>query len=212
MKPILFNTEMVRAILDGRKTVTRRPVKKRYSNTDLELWRDGKTLCEKQNKEVNQPYSVGDILYVRETWGFDKNNWLYKAEFSDADNQKLKNIMRWRPSIHMPKEAARIFIKVTDVRVARLRDIGIKDVECEGIDIGDTCRACIAEYGTPCCKDDESECGVFDDVVCNVYSDLWDSIYYDRGLGWSANPWVWRIKFERCERPDPRTWPNRSRR
>lgn len=111
MKPILFNTEMVRAILEDRKTVTRRIVK------------------------PPALYSIDDILYVRETWG-DYSEctpggvgyYLYRADYPDGakhydfDGYKC-DLPRWRPSVHMPKEAARLFLRVTDVRVERLQDI-----------------------------------------------------------------------------------------
>lgn len=100
MKPILFNIEMVRAIMEGRKTVTRRAVK--------------------------LPYHPGDILWVRETWNGDWcDHYIYKADGGSAKAAGYAAEPKWRPSIHMPREAARLFLRVTDVRVERLQDINL---------------------------------------------------------------------------------------
>lgn len=149
MKPILFNTAMVQAILDGRKTVTRRVVKPQPTTVH-----GGKKGCFPLafyfdcSHWVKPPYQVGDVLWVRETWakiedfennfGFDIDDGL-KYLFKCDDNGKAHNsvdasVKRWRPSIHMPKEAARIFLKVTDVRVERLQDITEVQVVKEGVD------------------------------------------------------------------------------
>ena len=228
MKPILFNADMVRAILEGRKTVTRRVVKLKYSNTHLEMFTNkyGTRLIEKQNEEPGvttiknsdgttthtllaciekaPPYRPGDILYVRETWSRSMaGTYLYRA----TDIPFIHD--RWNPSIHMPREAARIFLRVTDVRVERLQasffDTGATVLACqkEGIDIRDQCVECVAAYGSPCCIDSESECGILDEVR-SYFSDLWDSTIKEADLsryGWAANPWVWVIEFERCEKP-----------
>lgn len=123
---------------------------------------------------------------------------------------------RWRPSIHMPKEAARIFLRVTNVRVERLQESffchgdTVRNLAAEGIDLGSQCRECVETYGNPCCIDDESECGVLDDIR-DDFARLWDSTiprhpnkFKSYPYRWSDNPWVWVIKFERCEKP----WPN----
>ncbi|MBD5169340.1 MAG: hypothetical protein HDT20_04360 [Oscillibacter sp.] len=231
MKPILFNTDMVRAILEDCKTVTRRVVKLKYSNTHLEMFTNkyGTRLVEKQNEEPGvttvknsdgttthkllacvektPPYCPGDILYVRETWAqmrcFDCssedceanidrsgltiscNDGVYIYRATDLINTP----QRWRPSIHMPREAARIFLRVTDVRAERLQDSfftpGATIFSCqkEGIDIGDQCRDCIDTYGCPCCIDENDgddekacECGVLDDVR-SAFADLWNNCY-----------------------------------
>lgn len=149
MKPILFNTEMVRAILEGRKTVTRRVVKPQpvcYGpnitfdpHDDFFLSKEKNWLrcrvCghdpEYSRSESNiahhwvPPYRPGDILYVREAWTQDGDVYRYKAGFYDQNR-------KWRPSIHMPREAARIFLRVTDVRVERLQDITPDQIDAEG--------------------------------------------------------------------------------
>lgn len=226
MKPILFNTDMVRAILDGRKSVTRRAVKPQpigdmhhvADGTTYGYWMDG-------NCQPYRPsYSTGNILYVRETWGDysecqpgGAGYYLYRADFPvgakyyDFDGHKC-DLPRWRPSIHMPKEAARLFLRVTNVRVERLLTSFFKDgaaimaLKQEGMMIPDDCVECIGNYGSPSCVDaaEDSECGILDDVRGN-FSNLWDSTIKkaDRNLyGWVSNPWVWVIEFERVSREE----------
>lgn len=134
--PILFNTEMVRAILDDRKTCTRRVIK--YDKADDVLnspaKKENQDISDKQFIKclVNKPYEAGDILYVRETWtdhyvpdklGKPELQYCYKADGVDIKAECLPGENnRWYPSIHMPKKAARIWLKVTDVRVERLQE------------------------------------------------------------------------------------------
>lgn len=193
MKPILFNTEMVRAILEGRKTVTRRVIKPQpkgriaytcmghkhgtwgYPGSDAwkywgEEFRLPETLTEEEtDMRWTPPCRTDDILYVRETWAKSMaGTYMYKA----TDNPII--IDRWHPSIHMPKEAARLFLRVIGVRVERLQDIDDDGVVAEGLKIGDD------------------------------FDVLWDSTIKKADLplyGWDANPWVWVIEFERCEKP-----------
>lgn len=217
-KPILFNTEMVRAILGGRKTVTRRVIKSRSpkacgfyvtfdSNNNFEEVYD----YDEDEAMYESPQSrlhIGDILYVRETWC--KGNFRGEEEryYYRADN-KIPHC-EWHPSIHMPKEAARIFLRVKEISVERLQNSFFKSGSTiftllgEGVDIGEQCRECIDTYGSPCCIDDESECGTLDEVRSD-YSDLWNSTVKKSDLekyGWNANPWVWVIEFERVEVSD----------
>lgn len=218
MKPILFNTEMVWAILDGKKTATRRIVRKKYSNTDLMMFTNkyGTRLIEQQNDapkpiefigedgmkrtrrsliayvECKLPYQPGDILYVRET--FAKNccgtgwPWLYKA--SPEYNEYEPDV--WHPSIHMPKEAARIFLRVTDVHAERLQDITEDGAKAEGA---------INNHGFIHSPDNE-----YDTVhtAREHFSEIWNSTVKKANqdkYGWDANPWVWVISFEHCEKP-----------
>ena len=191
MKPILFNTEMVQAILDGRKTQTRRVCK--ISTVDWCVEHDKCNFVEypaKNNLGVcanfynglaytgaaKPAYQPGDVLYVRETWNVLCGNYIYKA------NQKpgMKNLGKWCPSIHMPKEAARIFLKVTNVRIERIQDISGEDCVAEGCD-ADMLHAVGAEF------------------VRGVFSGIWDSTIKKSELpryGWDANPWVWVYEFE----------------
>lgn len=206
IKPILFNADMVRAILDGRKTVTRRVVKvppyyphfyKLHDNADGALsgtknrlyagfYNNERIFYIDGEKHVDAvyyqaPYQPGDILYVRETWYRGLNRILYNANYSE--NEKFytngKEIqIKWHPSIHMPKEAARIWLKVKDVRVERLQDITDEQLRKEGF---------IPEVQ-----------GHF------KFKWTWNSTIKKSDLdryGWDANPWVWVIELERCEKP-----------
>lgn len=217
IKPILFNTEMVRAILDGRKTCTRRLVKPQpksklcytfagsdsdtwgYPNrTAHEIWGEEFKLPnditeEELSKRWNPPYHTDDILYVRETWcglpvneaGHMRGHTIY---YYKADGELRPKGWRgtWHPSIHMPKEAARIWLKVTDVRVERLQEITSEQICREGVEV---------EY--PHVLNGEEKRYAF--------STLWNSTIKKSDIdryGWNANPWVWVIKFERCEKPE----------
>lgn len=149
IKPILFHTEMVRAILEGRKSCTRRLVKPQpdgkhtfplgfvtdsTEKKEVGCFGFGIDECGGSIKYVKPPYQPGDILYVRETWMDYAGLTMYKA---DCDKYKLESLnfagFGWHPSIHMPKEAARIWLKVTDVRVERLREITEAQAKAEGI-------------------------------------------------------------------------------
>ena len=210
MKQILFNTEMVRAILDGRKSCTRRIVKpqqlvgllpdKCKNGVPEEFLKEKKfmfkpycnmTDIELINTAYKAPYQLGDILYVRETWcGLPVNEaghfrghptYYYRA---DGDLRPEGWRGAWHPSIHMPKEAARIWLKVTDVRVKRLQEMWASDVPKEGI-----------YFNKPTTADE----------MLMAFAKLWNSTIKESVLdryGWDANPWVWVIEFERCEKPE----------
>ena len=192
IKPILFNTEMVRAILDGRKTCTRRIVKDDIP--DDAMWGytaftpKGYISCRGVYADgygegfFKLPYQPGYILYVRETWGHpislnSDKQYVFRAD-KIAESGFKNDSHIWHPSIHMPKKAARIWLNVTNVRVERLQDMTDDDAEAEG------------------CFDYTSTALGFPDV--------WDSTIKKSNLdsyGWDANPWVWVIEFERCEKP-----------
>lgn len=185
--PILFNMEMVRAILDCRKSCTRRIIKPQpqgyfeVSEEPLYIYdTDGK-----QGK-ITPPYQPGDILYVWETFiQAAAHIFWYKAD----DKPWMSKDLLWKPSIHMPKEAARIWLKVTDVRVERLQDITGLSVQKEGIEV------------------DPNECASKFDFITELFllfQKLWDSTIKKSDLdryGWDTNPYVWVIEFERCEKP-----------
>lgn len=212
--PILFNTDMVRAILDDRKTATRRVIKHpphpdmpdNHNYCKMPLWmRIGKneygfrTLHYMDVIEQNPfkqtryfeslaPYEKGDILYVRETW-CNLNTlscpcYYYKA----SDNLPEWAFGGWNPSIHMPKEAARIWIKVKDVRVERLHDITEEQAEAEGLYKGWRL----------------TKTSSFASTAKQAFMWVWDMTINAKQFflyGWPANPWVWVIEFERCEKP-----------
>lgn len=193
IKPILFNTEMVRAILDGRKDATRRIVKGFIP--DDAVWGytaftpKGYISCRGTfadgygEKFFKLPCEPGDILYVRETWKKALNGYYY---YEDWQRDDIADITKWKPSIHMPKEAARIWLKVTDVRVERLQEITAEGIRNEGI-------SSMAVY-------------VGDmEIALKEWEKLWNSTIKKSDLdcyGWDANPWVWVIEFDRCEKPE----------
>ncbi len=230
IKPILFNTEMVRAILDGRKSCTRRLVKPEpqgyfeVSEEPLYVYdTDGK-----QGK-ITPPYQPGDILYVRETFawqpcwdcGMDaeqggceheaerrlhdkkKEHGCYMYRASCEDNE-YPSADTWHPSIHMKKDIARIWLKVTDVRVERLQEMKPVDVIKEGAypDCWD-CLNTYEESGSQCCYGTEEQCSQCDGVMME-WEKLWNSTIKKTDIdryGWDTNPWVWVIEFERCKKP-----------
>ena len=215
IKPILFNTEMVQAILDGRKSCTRRICKdaNEYTVPDMDFYNADRRTYAVHNyadreqteqlsvAERNCPICPGDILYVRETFiQMAAHTFWYKA---GAKSWMLKDL-RWKPSIHMPKEAVRIWLKVTDVRVERLQEMKPVDVIKEGAypDCWD-CLNTYGESGSQCCYGTEEECGQCDEVMME-WEKLWNSTIKKSDLdryGWNTNPWVWVIEFERCEKP-----------
>ncbi len=241
-KPILFNTEMVQAILDDEKTTTRRIIKspdyyvftgKTYS---LVAGKQGQEYlyaeCIKQSngaaQSVKCPYRVNDILYVRETWNFvDCENciqeicfpklgmngcYIYRAYYDDT---KKEEMLKWRPSIHMPKEAARIFLKVIDIRMERLRDIKEEQAKAEGIK-GYSKDGKLYKYAVNDewwiryhKKHKKDFTGTYWQDMPRTgkeaFSYLWNSTIKKKQLdqyGWDANPWVWVIEFEKCEKPE----------
>ena len=197
IKPILFNTEMVRAILDGRKTCTRRVIKLPENMDGVPVGKSGDS-----NNPLGfmhpggikrPPYQPGDILYVRETWcelpvneaGHMRGHPVYYYR-ADGDLRPEGWRGKWRPSIHMPKEAARIWLKVTNVRVERLQEITIDGIRNEGI-------SSMAVHAGDM------------EIALKEWKNLWNSTIKKTGLdsyGWEANPWVWVIEFERCEKPE----------
>ena len=211
VKPILFNTEMVRAILDGRKTCTRRLVK--FLSGKNPKWtgyiKDGSMLYNGKNEPCirTQPYQPGDILYIRETWerfecwncdGDERGNCPKEPKKSVLDKtcgcymyratDEISGDAKWHPSIHMPKEAARIFLRVTNVRVERLQDITAEDALAEGMD----------KYIRLNGELDENS-------IITSFIGIWNSTIKKSDLdryGWNANPWVWVIEFERCDKPE----------
>jgi hypothetical protein len=215
IKPILFNTEMVRAILNGWKTCTRRLVSSRQflgmlpdkcKNAAPDDFLKGKRMtfkpyCDMTDAELimtayKAPYEPGNILYVRETWKKAPNGYYY---YEDWQKDDIADVTKWKPSIHMPKEAARIWLKVTDVRVERLQDITPKGAESEGVgnlfydDIGYGEK----NYGTEV----DPEYG----ITKEQFAWLWESTIKKSDIdryGWDANPYVWVIEFERCEKPE----------
>ena len=234
MKPILFNTEMVRAILDGRKSCTRRIVKGFIPNNAVwgytAFTPKGRISCKGTfadgygEKFFKLPCKPGDILYVRETWErFECRN-CDAAERGNCPKEPKKSVLdkncgcymyratdeisgdaKWHPSIHMPKEAARIWLEVTNVRVERLQEMKPVNVIKEGAypDCWD-CLNTYGESGSQCCYGTEEQCSQCDEMMME-WEKLWTSTIKKSDLdryGWNANPWVWVIEFERCDKPE----------
>ena len=214
-RPILFNTEMVRAILDGRKTVTRRVIKPQPPMTTHIMYTCGQwawAFWEDGDKHwIKSPYKPMDILYVRESFSpnyfcnavanyrygeLRGNRNAYKADYY---KEKIGDVVpepKWIPSIHMPKEAARIFLRVTDVKVERLQEITDKGAEAEGIP---TEYPMVGTYHPDSLGYMDVECP---DCASKIvrFENLWNSTIKpaDRDkYGWEANPWVFVIEFEK---------------
>ena len=198
IKPILFNTDMVRAILDGRKSCTRRICKdaNEYTVPDMEFYNADKrtyavhNFVDKEHTEQLStaertcPICTGDILYVRETWKKAPNGYYY---YEDWQRNDIADITKWKPSIHMPKEAARIWLKVMNVRVERLQEISAESALAEGAD-----------------KYIHTNGGLDENMTITSFIGIWNSTIKKSDLdryGWDANPYVWVISFERCEKP-----------
>ncbi|HFT1547250.1 TPA: hypothetical protein ACH27V_000838 [Klebsiella quasipneumoniae subsp. similipneumoniae] len=203
-KGLIFNSEMVRAILDGRKTQTRRPIKwKQTRFTEIGEREDGSKWPWSEDAEHACDFwhpcpfgAVGDRIWVRETWSSDFANYYPNDRvWYAADNNRQLDIdmvdgvrgiyspesdvhvpFRWHPSIHMPRWASRILLEITDVRVERLKSISDGDAIREG------------------CSTADMKSG---DCVADVFARLWASIYGSDS--WNANPWVWVIEFKRVE-------------
>lgn len=225
IKPILFNAEMVRAILDGRKSCTRRLVKPQPD--EKHTYPLGFVTDSTEKKEVGcfgfgigeyggsiqyakPQYHTDDVLYIRETWTEECGKYYYRADYDSDYLDPCETLsggypascrnhpgcdgcmatstrIHWHPSIHMPKEAARIWLRVTDVRVERLQEITAESALTEGAD------KYIHANGT-----------LNEDQTITSFIGIWNSTIKKSDLdryGWDANPYVWVISFERCEKP-----------
>jgi len=233
-KPILFSTPMVQAILDGRKTMTRRVCKdiagydfkwgldrepyignyKVFTKTEPGKW-DWVTLENQWLYDIQTavddsrthllkcPYQPGDRLYVRETWyyeshmheltagepdlsnGLYSHRYIYRASNPDYPVNVGVGELGWKPSIHMPKVAARIWLEVTNVRVERLQEIATDDAKAEGV-----LQPGVIPSNTLIRNTEGS-------IPRTNFKILWDSLNASRGFSWEQNPWVWVISFER---------------
>ena len=232
IKPILFNAEMVRAILDGRKSCTRRLVKPHPD--EKHTYPLGFVTDSTEKKEVGcfgfgigeyggsiqyakPQYHTDDVLYIRETWTEECGKYYYRADYDSDYLDPCETLsggypascrnhpgcdgcmatstrIHWHPSIHMPKEAARIWLRVTDVRVERLQEITAESALTEGAD------KYIHANGT-----------LNEDQTITSFIGIWNSTIKESDLdryGWDANPYVWVISFERCAKPveSPYAW------
>ena len=224
IKPILFNTEMVRAILDGRKTCTRRVIKPQPQSRLCYTYADSHKGCigkwtypnrgahefwggeyklpenikdEELSKQWNPPYHTDDILYVRETWKKAPNGYYY---YEDWQKDDIADVTKWKPSIHMPKEAARIWLKVTDVRVERLQRITVEGAIREGAE-GEKCHHTNA--GAFGCTDCMNTGWIEPPQV--EFMQIWNSTIKKSDIdryGWDANPYVFVIEFVKIDKPE----------
>lgn len=197
-KPILFSGEMVRAILEGRKTQTRRVVKPKGVSNDVAQW------LHSMAKGVDMPCPYGqpgDQLWVRETWKCEEldsglDGVRYRAdddfraientqEASDAWCDAQRDGGKWRPSIFMPRWASRINLDIVNVRVERVQNISSLDAKAEGVS---------GVWKNPPENEKYYRRVLLNPYVAN-YSVLWDEINGPRGFGWDVNPWVWVVEF-----------------
>lgn len=200
-KPIIFSTEMIRAILNGNKKQTRRVIKPQPIWDDgIWYWKNHYFSPEAFNigndKFIKEkcPYQIGQTLWVRETWSKIYIDWPpeenteyeyeYKADIGNKypgewpeeykDNEACG---RWKPSIFMPREAARLFLNITNIKAEKIQDITEEDAKAEGV------------------QPDKETGSYVDSFMC-----LWDRLNKKRGFGWDVNPWVWVIEFERINK------------
>ncbi|WP_396266899.1 hypothetical protein [Klebsiella pneumoniae] len=200
---MIFNGEMVRALLDGRKTQTRRPIKwKQTRFTEIGEREDGSKWPWSEDAEHACDFwhpcpfgAVGDRIWVRETWAeagaSAPDLKLYRANYPEHVPSIYENVppaeeIRWTPSIHMPRTASRILLEITDVRVERLNSISQEDAQAEGLEL---------TGWRPTYSDPDSGGEVM--TPYDNFAELWSSIYGDES--WQANPWVWVIEFKRVE-------------
>lgn len=219
MKSVRFSTEEVQAVLEGRKTVMRRAIKPQpnihfdtctkpgYFNIGENQW-----VCEECGGEsdyngrskMKAPYQVGDVLWVQETWQECCRNqdhsptihskYCYCASLDSVIYgciEECGTICKWRPSNHIPEEAIRIFLNVTDVRVERLHDITEEQAEKEGC-VKIPYKPAAGKFGGDDMEEDEIS-------ARELYSELWDSTNKKKAIdefGWNADPWVWVIEFK----------------
>lgn len=198
IKPILFNTAMVKAIVAGDKTTTRRICKdgNMLSIPDMNYYdayrrtyavhnySDGEHTAQLSVAERNCPICPKDILYVRETWLKADDGYYYRADETSYSRRMREDYgYKWRPSIHMPKEAARLFLRVKDVRVERLQSIDDEGAKTEGANVGVGWEEKMRR------------------TAIERFAEIWDSTIKSANMpfySWEANPWVWVIEFERC--------------
>ena len=206
-KPILFSGPMVQAILDGRKTMTRRVVKPqpegqlecviRHEVSGRACWMVPGADQMAKDFRFHTSYEVGTKLWVREAWAANipgcPNGITYKADHIDPKGDGPANPIKWKPSIHMPKAAARIWLEVVNVRVERLQGITEEDAIKEGFE-GFPCDHPIGRYACEDCMNSG-----WREPPSLEFMETWQSLNDKRGYGWDVNPWVWVVEFKRLE-------------
>lgn len=198
-KPILFSGDMVRAIIEGRKTQTRRVIRAQPTDArPLNIWHPhGRAMDGARFTNVQLYAEAGDLLWVREMWapcgdggvvwyragipGFragKKTGEWFDYPYTLGKTFSPPDDLEWRPSIYMPRWASRITLRVNNVRVERVQDISDDDAIAEGIKV----YVPVPGDGLPAPR--------------LQFKNLWDSINAKRGYGWDNNPWVWVVGFE----------------
>jgi len=195
-RPIIFSTDMVRAILEGRKTQTRRPIKPQPENNSPVYW-DEDCQCWKQDYIDDYAYAGGPPIYVADSFDcpFKKGMRLWVREsflpkgigiaekmfgcLYKANGDKTPYGKPWRSPIYMPRWASRITLKITDIRVERVQGVQVRDIQAEGI--------------TASLMQDQTDMA---DQLRDKFKELWNSINIKKGFGWDENPWVWVLEFK----------------
>lgn len=211
--PILFSTPMVQAILEGRKTLTRRTKGLESINENPDAWDHvgimtiGNTALQKfriyqwfeekatgKHEQVKCPYELDDVLWVRERFANDDLGFHYYAGNVEVEeNRVFRKLTKWKPSIHMPKKNCRLFLKIKSIRIERLQDISEEDAIQEGVEK-------IADYGSTGYRlYTEPEASYSDIDAIYSFESLWISI--DKEESWKQNPFVWVYEFEQIEKP-----------
>lgn len=181
-KPIIFNTAMVKTIMLGNKTQTRRVIK---IKSEIETDRHDKNYLYVQDEYGDSrhlleycPYKIGQTLWVRETFSYFNNEIIYKAGPHNLNGKIGWCGLKWKPSIFMPRKIARLFLKITNIRIERVQDISAEDCINEGISL-------------------KSKKYIYADLKARaLFHELWDSINKKRSYGWDKNPYVWVYDFE----------------
>lgn len=194
VSPIIMSAPMVRALLEGKKTQTRRVIRKQppdghfiegcpWVDSGFALWRGTSFPKDHQGctcERVGNPYGdTGDLLWVRESWCWPGEEFpAYRADIEAVKSLEaiLAFKLKWSPSIHMPRWASRITLRIKLIEPQRLQDISKDDAIAEGIE------SIMDKYG--------------ETYYIHNYRELWDSLNAKRGFGWDNNPWVWAITFE----------------
>ena len=181
-RPIILNSEMVRAVLEGKKTQTRRPIKPQPDADGLARLAGQWVWNDTDAREYRCPFGhPGDYLWVKETFATGipgcPSGVTYRADHIDPNGDGPANPIKWRPSIHMPRWASRITLEIINVRVEQVQEISEDDAKAEGILMNDPDAI----------------------LYSGMFAHLWNTIYHKRGFGWDANPWIWVIHFRVVE-------------